>query len=89
MVLAELAEARGELEDALDLYRSAEQGWSVFSVPARAQALLGQGRCLLELGKPEAASILKDARGVFASLGAQRFIPESDALLERAMRLSS
>ena len=89
MVMAELAEARGELEDAAVLYSSAEQGWRVFSVPERAQALLGQGRCLMELGKPEAASVLKDAREVFASLGAQRFIPETDALLERAMRLSS
>ena len=89
MAQAELAEARGDHEDAAELYSSAEQGWRVFSVPERAQALLGRGRCLLELRKPEAVAVLKEAREVFASLGAQLIIPETDALLERAMRLSS
>jgi hypothetical protein len=58
-------------------------------VPERAQALLGRGRCLLELGDPEAETVLRGSREVFASLQANRFIPEVDALLERAVRRSS
>ncbi len=89
MVEAELAEAHGELESAADLYDSAEEGWRTFSVPERAQALLGRGRCLLELGDPEGESVLRESREVFASLKANRFLPEVDGLLERALRLTS
>jgi len=89
MAQAELAEAREDHEIAVELYLSAEGGWRVFSVPERAQALLGRGRCLLELEDPDAVSVLREARDVFASLGAQLFIQETDALLERAIRLSS
>jgi hypothetical protein len=37
----------------------------------------------------DAESTLRESRAVFASLKAQRFIPEVDALLEKAIRLSS
>jgi hypothetical protein len=89
MVQAELAEARGKQQRAAELYGSAEEGWRIFSVPERAQALLGRGRCLLELGDPKAEAVLRESREVFASLQAKRFLPEVDALLERALRLSS
>ncbi len=89
MVQAELAEARGEHERAADLYEEAEVGWRVFSIPERAQALLGRGRCLLELGDPETESVLGESREAFASLEAKRFLSEVDSLLERAIRLSS
>jgi len=89
MARAELAEAREELEAAADLYASAEQGLRTFSVPELAQALLGRGRCLLELGDPWAVEVLRESRHVFASLHANRFTPEVDALLERALPLSS
>jgi hypothetical protein len=89
MVEAELSEVRGQLDRAAELYASAENGWRTFSVPERAQALLGRGRCLLELGDPGAEAVLRESRDVFASLEAKRFLPEVDALLERAVRLSS
>jgi hypothetical protein len=89
VVETELAEARGELLRAAGLYAEAEEGWRTFSVPERAQALLGLGRCLLELGDVTAADRLREARGVFASLDARHFLPEVDALLERAVRRSA
>jgi class 3 adenylate cyclase/tetratricopeptide (TPR) repeat protein len=89
MADAELAEARGDLEPATELYASAEEGWRTFSVPELGQALLGRGRCFVALGDPAAQRFLREARSVFASLSAERFLPEVDTLLERSMRLSS
>jgi len=89
MAEAELAEARGRFEEAAELFTSAAEGFRIFSVPERAQALLGRGRCLLELGDPDAEAALLEAREVFASLEARRFLPEVDSLLERVLRLSS
>jgi hypothetical protein len=89
MVSAELAEARGDLEEAVTRYATAEEGWRVFAVPERAQALLGRGRCLLAIDELAAEATLREAREVFASLGARRFLPEVDQLLERAVRLTS
>ena len=42
MVGAELAEARGDLEDAADGYANAAEGWRVFSIPELGQAFLGR-----------------------------------------------
>jgi tetratricopeptide (TPR) repeat protein len=89
MAEAELAEARERFEEAAELYTSAAEGFRIFSIPERAQALLGRGRCLLELGDPAAEAALRESRIVFASLEANRFLPEVDSLLERALRLSS
>ncbi len=89
MVDAQLAEARGEFDRAQQLYASAEEGWRTFSVPERAQSLLGRGRCLLAMGDPEAAAVLREAKGVFASLKAELYIPEVNSLLERALARSS
>ena len=86
MVDAQLAEARGELDRAEELYASAEEGWRTFSVPERAQSLLGRGRCLLAMGEPEAAAVLREANEVFASLKAELYIPEVKSLLEQAAR---
>jgi hypothetical protein len=56
----------------------------------RAQALLGQGRCLVAIGRPAEASVpLQQARDVFTELGAKPAVAETDALLERATALSS
>ena len=45
-----------------------------------AQALLGQGRCLVALGKtPEAAAPLAAAREIFARLGAKPALAEAEA----------
>ena len=89
MVDAQLAEARGEFDRAGELYASAEEGWRTFSVPERAQSLLGRGRCLLAMGEPEAAAVLREADEVFASLKAELYIPEVSSLLGQAVGRSS
>jgi hypothetical protein len=50
-------------------------------VPERAYALLGQGRCLAALGKPEAEAPLRKARELFASMGYEPALAETDELL--------
>jgi hypothetical protein len=89
MVDAELAEAGGDISRAADRYAEAGDAWTSFSIPERGQALLGLGRCRVVLGEPAGAAALREARGIFASLGAQRFITRVDELLELALRLSS
>jgi tetratricopeptide (TPR) repeat protein len=89
MVAAQLAEAGGDHDEAAKRYGAAERGWRTFSVPELAQALLGRGRCLVALNDPDAESTFRDARDVFASLDARRYLPEVDGLLERAMRQTS
>ena len=62
--LAALAEARGRLEEAAELYRRAAERWAEFgSVVEQAYALLGLGRC----GDAKAA---REGEGIFARLGA-------------------
>ena len=89
MVDAHLAEARGDLDTAIAGYAEAEDGWRTFSIPELGQALLGKGRCLLEMDDRSAEPSLREARDVFVSLDAQRFLPDVDLVLERAVRLSS
>ena len=49
-----------------------------------AYALLGQGRSLAKLGKPdEAAAPLREARELFASMGYTPALAETEALLEQ------
>jgi class 3 adenylate cyclase/tetratricopeptide (TPR) repeat protein len=68
---AALAEARGDTEDALALFRDAVAAWEEYGAPfERAHALAGAARCLEGLGRSEdAASARTTARSVFASLG--------------------
>jgi hypothetical protein len=48
---AVLAEADGRVSEALPLYERAAKRWHDFGcLPGRAEALLGQGRCLISLG---------------------------------------
>jgi len=86
-----LAEATGETEQAAGLYAEAAGRWERFGVvPERGFALLGQGRCLLVLGRPvEAVGALRSAREVLSALGALPFLAETDALLEQATALTS
>jgi hypothetical protein len=66
-----LAEAGGETEEAARLYSEAAERWEGFGVvPERALALLGRGRCLLALSDPAAGGALRQAREIFATLGA-------------------
>gem|GEM_PF-122443 len=83
---AELLEAMGRTQEALERYAEAADRWVRFGfVPEQAFALLGEGRCLLTLGRPtEAASALREARDIFGSLGTTPAIAETDELLEQA-----
>ena len=83
---AALAEARGDLNGAVDAYANAADRWKRFGVvPEQAFALLGQGRCLLGLFRPtEAAPVLRHAREIFERLQAAPALAETDVLLASA-----
>ena len=68
-----LAEAHGDMIGAVHGYREAAVRWSQVGMPyEEGHALLGQGRCLMALGRaPEAAAPLAAAREIFARLGAK------------------
>jgi hypothetical protein len=51
---------------------------------AGAVALLGLGRCLARLGRPEAGPALRDARALFGGLGCGPLLAEADAWLQKA-----
>ena len=61
----------------------AAAGWRDFCVPyEEGHALLGQGRCLVALGRaPEAAGPLAAAREIFARRGAKPALGDTDAVL--------
>jgi len=86
-----LAEHRGAHAEAAELFADAAERWEGFEVPwERAQALLGQGRSLLALGRSsESIGALREARDVFATLGAVPAVAETDALLAEASALTS
>jgi hypothetical protein len=81
-----LAENMGELDGGVDKFVAAGRGWRDFGVPyEEAQALLGQGRCLLALGRaPEAAAPLAAAGEIFARLGAMPALEETQVALAAA-----
>jgi len=82
---AQLTEAAGDYVQAATLYADAADRWRRFgNVPERAYALLGEGRCLTALGKPEAEMPLREARELFASMGYRPALAETDALLNLA-----
>jgi class 3 adenylate cyclase/tetratricopeptide (TPR) repeat protein len=79
---ASLSESAGDYAEGAGLHAEAGERWREFGdVPERAYALLGQGRCLAALGKPEAAESLREARDLFASMGYQPALAETEALL--------
>ena len=80
------AEQTGPLSDALALYQRATARWADrgFAL-GRANALFGAGRCLLGLGRAqEAEASLREARELYARLGAQPSIERVDDALARA-----
>jgi class 3 adenylate cyclase/tetratricopeptide (TPR) repeat protein len=80
---AELAEAAGDHAEAATMYAEAALRWKEFgNVPERAYALLGQGRCLAS-GTLEAEASLREARELFASMGYEPALAETEALLEQ------
>jgi tetratricopeptide (TPR) repeat protein len=79
---ARRAEGAGDHLQAVTLYAESATRWQEFgNVPERAYALLGQGRCLAALGKPEAEAPLRKARELFASMGYEPALAETDELL--------
>jgi class 3 adenylate cyclase/tetratricopeptide (TPR) repeat protein len=77
-----LAEAAGHQKEALGLFEESVRRWTEFgSVPERGHALLGQGRCLLRLGKTEADSVLQEAARIYGALGARPFLESAELLL--------
>jgi hypothetical protein len=81
---AQLAEHAGEPAEAATLYAEAAARWQEFgNVPERAHALLHQGRCLLALGRPEAERPLREACDLFAAMGYEPALAETEALLEQ------
>jgi len=83
---AMLAEARGAHEAAAAGFADAASRWHGFGVPyEEGHALLGQGRCLVALGRArEAAAPLAAAREIFARLGAKPVLAEAGAVLAAA-----
>jgi hypothetical protein len=63
--------------------RQPQAGRRSGNVPERAYALLGQGRCLGALGRPEAEQPLREARDLFASMGYKPEFVEAAALLRQ------
>ena len=85
-----LAEAEGRWEEAAGGYADAERRWDEFpSVLERGHALLGRGRCLVQLGLPEATASLLEAREVFAGLKARPLTEQVDVLIATATAQSS
>ena len=86
-----LAEQHGENAEAAALFTDAAGRWERFEVPwEQAQALLGEGRCLLTLGRPpEAREPLHTARDIFASLGANPALTDANLLLAQATALTA
>jgi class 3 adenylate cyclase/tetratricopeptide (TPR) repeat protein len=87
---AVLAEAAGELEAAAAGYAEAADGWGGYpQVLEHALALLGQGRCLARMGRPDAAPVLRVAHRRLETLGARPSAAEAATLLGRAQPASS
>jgi class 3 adenylate cyclase/tetratricopeptide (TPR) repeat protein len=83
---AQHAEATGDHRQALTGYTDAAHRWHDFTMLVEeAFALLGQGRCLIALNRPdEAAPVLQQARDMFAQMGAQPALTETETLLTTA-----
>jgi class 3 adenylate cyclase/tetratricopeptide (TPR) repeat protein len=82
---AQLAEYAGEHSQAAALYADAAQAWREFGfVHEQAHALLGEGRCLLALGDTRAEQPLTEARDLFASMGYEPALAETEKLLAGA-----
>jgi hypothetical protein len=87
---AQLAEHGGNHDEAASLYTEAALGWQAFgNVSERSYALLGQGRCLLALDRFAAKQPLLQARDLFATMGYEPAVAETDALLTQTAAMST
>jgi hypothetical protein len=79
---AQLAEATAGDAEALPLYAEAAERWQAFeNVPERAYALLGHGRCLIQLKQPGAEASLAEARQLFAKIGYKPAVAYAERML--------
>ena len=78
-----LAEAKGDTEQARNLYEQAAQRWADYGfVLEEGQAHLGFSRCLIALSdRHSAIEPLQKARAIFARLGAVSLLNEVDGYL--------
>jgi tetratricopeptide (TPR) repeat protein len=85
-----MAEATDDPAAALELFDDAAERWAGFGfVLEHGQALVGAGRCLVELRRSgEARTRLEEARDAFAGLGARPLLGEADGLLARLTALT-
>jgi predicted ATPase/class 3 adenylate cyclase len=85
---AAIAEHHGELPDAVEGYASAAEEWRALGVlTEEAFALLGAGRCLVDMGsESDAVRTLSEALAIFENLAAQPAFEETLDLLRRASR---
>jgi hypothetical protein len=81
-----LDEGHGEHCAGASGFSDAARRWHDFGVPyEEAQALLGQERCLVALGRASvAAAPLAAARRIFARLGARPALEETEELMRRS-----
>jgi class 3 adenylate cyclase len=88
---AVIAEGRCDLDAAAAGHADAVDRWRRFGVvPEQAFALLGQGRCLVALGRyTDATQPLRRARDIFQKLQAAPALAETDTLLQQAGKLSA
>jgi tetratricopeptide (TPR) repeat protein len=85
---ATLAEADGDLEEAALRYDEAAAHWAAYGHQLeRARTLLGAGRSLLALGRPEGRRRFEDARTMLAALHAEPLLTEIDAALGNTTKL--
>jgi DNA-binding SARP family transcriptional activator len=89
-----LAEADGDLEDAVVRYREAASAWAAYGCPAEeARALIGAARCLRSVGRQhEAAAGMQRAGALARSLGARPMLEaleELGAAADPATRVSA
>ena len=83
---AVLSEREGDAERARRLHADAAKGWREYGCPNEvAHALLGDGRCLLALGRTGEADVrLREARDIADTLEARPLVTEADALMADA-----
>jgi len=87
---AALTEAAGDHATGATVYADAATRWRTFGdLPELAYALLGQGRCLLALGTPEADGPLREARALLTTMGYAPALEETEALLRSVSAPSS
>lgn len=88
---AQLEEVTGDPEHAGELFATCADDWRTYGFTLeRAHALLGRGRCLSAIGRPnEATPSLLKARSIFAELGARGLVERVDGEIGRLTALTS